>query len=164
VTVPTFVDGSPATQEALVFALTVPYCHAWTAGTISLADSTITTIDHTMERYPNDSGGMHSTTVNPSRITVVTPGEYELLAQVAWETSAVGARFATIRKNGTDTLGRLQVAASPSGGTIGLVAAEDSAVAGDYYEVTMLQNTGDVLAVRTGLSNTWFSVKWIRAT
>lgn len=103
-----------------------------------------------------DADGMHSTSINNSRITCVTPGEYASFARVEFAASGVGDRFIEFYKNGTTRIFVDQRDAAGSVSTIISGPASIDLVAGDYIEVRARQSSGGNLAVTLHE----FRVKW----
>lgn len=118
--------------------------------------------------------GMHSTTVNSTRIIPPTPGIYVCKASTAFAINTSGFRAHTIGKNGVRQApeqGIYNSAALPSGGTgcpLPIVEVELTANGTtDYFELFAYQNSGGVLnALGDGSStttmNTVFTVKYDR--
>jgi len=73
------------------------------SGTINIPNQTVTPITFATEDY--DSGGMHSTGSNTSRLTAAVSGTYVLNGGIYWSaqvgTSDIGVIFVAIAKNGT---------------------------------------------------------------
>lgn len=98
---------------------------------------------------PGATGTVHSTTVNNSRFTVPagSAGLWEFRASVLINTAAAGQYTIKIRRNGTS---QIAAVALPFSATIQeriQVVGEDIAAAGDYYELTVTQNSGGAVNV-----------------
>ena len=91
---------------------------------------------------------MHSTSVNTSRITIVTAGRYLCMAELLYPANATGNRGGQFYVNATTQLsGQLTPAAvSPNGTNVQVVRTYVFA-AGDYIEVRGYQNSGGALNV-----------------
>lgn len=117
-----------------------------------------------------DTDGWHSTTVNPSRVTVDRDGLFEVTAHLVYSfnTTWLYGDIA-IRKNGTASWRSGNIApttannVSKMGGTLQETIA---AVAGDYFEMSALQNsTADAAqTINTGGAGTRFTVRYIGPT
>jgi hypothetical protein len=93
----------------------------------SLASGTFTLLTWDTEWF--DSDGMHSTSTNPSRLTCITAGIYEIHLHIEWESiddADAGHRFASVNLNN-------------SGGTTPLTSAE---IAWDHQIVSDNDSTG----------------------
>ena len=95
-----------ALGNAIQFLLSPPRCLAFQLTGQALAASTWTAITLDGESY--DTDGMHSTSVNPTRITIQTPGNYFIYGDVNFGTIPSGYQAnVQIRVNGgtfeTDT-------------------------------------------------------------
>lgn len=118
--------------------------------------------------------GMHSTTVNTTRVIPPLAGYYEVEASSAFAINTSGFRTHSIGKNGVRQApeqGIYNSAALPSGGTgcpLPIVKTELSANgSSDYFELYMFQNSGGALnALGDGNSNTTmntiFTVRYVR--
>lgn len=125
-----------------------PTCRAYltAAGSISSATESASSFD--AERFDNAS--MHSTSVNISRITIPTGGggKYIFGATVTWGLNAVGYRQVRLRLNATTDLAidtRMAVDATTAVESAPMTVY--SALAAEYAEVILKQNSGGVLAV-----------------
>ena len=129
---------------------------------LSVANATTTAVPFTVEAWDTDT--MHSTSVNTSRLTVVTAGRYEMHASVLWAVSAAGVRLLTIRKNGTTNyayIGEDAGTAALGGFNVGMQAhLTDTAIVGDYYEITVYQSSGGALNLLTDPC-TWFQARLV---
>jgi hypothetical protein len=149
-------------RDDLVYLATPPQAKVSLTANLSVTNNTTTVPGFTTEAW--DTDGIHSTTVNTGRFTIVTAGKYELTASVLWDINAAGVRILTIRKGGATSLNYCPVDAST--GAMGAFnvgqqcQARDSANAGDYYEITVYQNSGGALNVLADAA-TWFSCRWV---
>lgn len=123
---------------------------------------TPTAIDWTAETY--DDAGMHSTAVNPSRMTVYQADAagfaWYLAAQICWNTSGVGYRSIAIQR--TRSGAPLFVARSLISAVAGVNTWHsvnvilDDVRPGDYFEVIAEQSSGGILAVNGGAQDVSF--------
>jgi hypothetical protein len=88
---------------------------------------------------------VHSTSVNPSRLTVPASGDgvYLALAYVDWASNAAGnGRIARLMKNGATELMRQSMGPTTAFLPINALQAMLQLVAGDYLTVEVFQDTG----------------------
>jgi len=116
----------------------------------TIANNTDTAITWDGEEFNSEGAGLHSTSVNPSRLIVPAgmAGLWRVQAVLAWVTSASGQRQVWLRKNGAGaSIAGSNFPAAPAG-TI-TVAVDKMVVlaVGDYLEVMAWQNSGAGLAV-----------------
>lgn len=120
----------------------------------AVANGVSTYISLTSESY--DDGGMHDNATNPTRLTV-PPGQdgvWALTASVGWAAgSSTGIRAMSIQKNGVAIL---DTATNPMGAQDFRqhLSVQDRAVAGDFYELNVFQNSGGDLNVIEGAAKT----------
>lgn len=83
-----------------------------------------------------------------TKLSAPITGRYLATAVVRFEANPTGLRAAWITKNGTDTIGRVQVAALSGSPTMLTVAATPTdLVKGDFIELNVRQNSGGDLAL-----------------
>lgn len=98
------------------------------------------------ERF--DTGNLHSTVSNTSRLTAPITGLYLIGASVEFAANATGIRQFTLRLNGTTIIGVIDQVLSSAGGVTWLTTDTIyRLVAGDYVEVVAAQNSGGNLNV-----------------
>jgi hypothetical protein len=109
-----------------------------------VASGAYTALAFDSERW--DPADLHSTSTNPSRLTVQTAGKYLIYGTVEFADDIAGSagdRSLEIRLNGSDSLTRTQVAANDSGSsTILSVSTHYDLAAGDYVELVVRQSSG----------------------
>lgn len=102
-------------------------------------------------------------------ITMKADGRYQVSFCVAFAGNATGFRWAQVRKNsagsvsaGTDLFIDRRPPQS-SGTTTFVTATADvpALVSGDVLELFAYQSSGAGLALNTGASQTWMSVRWV---
>ena len=101
------------------------------------------------ERF--DTDGMHSTTTNTERLTVVTPGTYAISGHLTFAGNAVGYRQIAIRLGGSTYLAvhsTLSVGANDS--TNLSIATVYNLAATEYVELCAWQDSGGTLAIAAG--------------
>ncbi len=123
-----------------------PRCRVYNSANISLTSGVATAL--TFDTEVEDTGAMHSTSVNTSRITIPSGGAgwYRMGACVRFAANTTGYREVKIQANGSVDLVIQRV---PNSG-----ATDDSRVAchteyplvaGDYIELVATQNSGGAL-------------------
>jgi hypothetical protein len=141
-----------------------PRCRVTNSANISINNTTATAL--TFNTETNDSGGMHSTTSNTSRVTVPSGGDgwYVITGNVEFAANATGQRAIAILLNGTSNIATERaVAASAAANTQLSIATQYPLAAGDYIELTAYQSSGGALnVVATGgspvLTACWVAV------
>lgn len=141
--IPVFVD-----LTALASAVnSPPMCIVRNSGTQSIPNITFTALSFDVEEY--DVFGMHSPSVNPSRITVPVSGYYQLDGLAVFASSVTGRRLAHYSVNGaTIPTGDAAVPAVASGGGntgVTLPSRTQFMVAGDYAEIFAFHDSGGAL-------------------
>lgn len=126
-----------------------PLCHAFETAGQSIPSGGLNTVTLGGEYWDTDN--MHSTTVNPSRITIQTAGVYRVWGATAWASNVTGTRGGIIKMNGTVNVEPTytQVAATNFNTVCRLQESFVSCVVGDYFELQAYQNSGAALALTT---------------
>jgi len=123
----------------------------------SITDATITPINLPSETY--DVASMHDVAVNNERLTVPSGGSgvYSLNAQITFANNATGRREVAIYKNGSK-IGEVKEF-NPDGteNTVLNITLHDTAIANDYYDVRVFQNSTGALNVILGERVSFFS-------
>jgi hypothetical protein len=104
-----------------------------------------------------DTSTMHSTSVNPSRITTPSTGYYKAIARVGFASNATGYRMVEIRLNGT-SIAQTRVPAISGAATVVECTCEHPLAAGQYLEVWATQTSGGNLATALGYGITGLNV------
>ena len=101
----------------------------------------------TWDTETEDTGAMHSTSANTSRVTVKRAGTYTISGCLAFATNATGVRHALLYKNGSPVHNHPIV--QPVTGTATRIIFNylNTAVAGDYFEIAANQTSGGALNV-----------------
>lgn len=121
---------------------------AYNAGTQSIPDTTATALTFANEDF--DTGALHDTGSNTSRVTVPASGAgaYLIIAGTAFAANATGYRALTLRKNGTTNVAATtEPTNSASIGTFLQVQTVLVLSVADYVEVLATQNSGGALNV-----------------
>lgn len=154
-------DLANATNDALDVVDSFRGAKAYQAAAQTLTSGATTAITLGAESF--DSIGMHSTTVNPSRLTVPTgyDGIWRITAQMRFASHASGDLIAVISQNATTMAFEDK---PPTGGTTTLsVSAVLAAVEGDYFEIRGLQSTGSDVDTVEGEGVTWLVAEFLGA-
>ena len=112
----------------------------------------------------NDADGLHSTSVNTSRITAKKAGKYLFTATVQWNGLGATHRNLALWKNGINTGTKLTLLNTQDAyaGSInaanGVVAQVDMAN-GDYVEVSVFQSSGGSVSLLTSNQSTSFQAQ-----
>jgi hypothetical protein len=119
--------------------------------TQSVADSTWTAL--TMDTEQWDTGSMHSTVTNTSRITIPTGqgGHYAFMGQAGFAANATGIRKLAIARNGT-RIWSVTMKGDSTDVQVLHVNAMYPATAGDYFELHAYQTSGGALNVGSALA------------
>lgn len=144
------IDADEANE--LVAAMANNSCRVYNNANISIPNNALTALTFNSERY--DTGGLHSTSANTSRLTCLTAGKYRITGHVEFATNPTGYRHLKIRLNGTTDLAGmtlLPLTAAPDITQISL-STEYALAVNDYVELAVAQTSGGALNV-TAVSN-----------
>lgn len=148
---------------------TPPSCRLYrNAAVTALVSGTAYAISWDTEDW--DSDGMHSTSVNPSRITAPIAGLYVITAQVYWNAGSTGYRQVEAKLNSDGTyasgtqFGQERRTPNSSGATMASLTAEVPMDAGDRVELWVTHTQGANLDLTTGAAKFCFvTARWVRA-
>lgn len=120
-------------------------CRVRNSGVIAVAHNTRTAM--TFDTEDTDVGSWHNPATNPSYFTIPTPappGAAMFFAQFTWDSSTAGTkRSVVIRKNNTTLIAQSEALDKPVNGLRQLVFwVEEAPTAGDFYEFTVIQDSG----------------------
>jgi hypothetical protein len=101
---------------------------------------------------------LHNTGSNNTRILIPSGGNgiYNFVGQATFAASATGRREVLIYKNGAEIAKNQADTASGSFDSTLQVTLQDNCIAGDYYELFVLQTSGGGLDVVFGANKTFF--------
>jgi hypothetical protein len=145
-------DGTDVSWQTAAGAFTAAGCRVTNSGNVAIGSSSVTVVTWDTETWDTDA--YHSLVTNTGRMTVPSgkDGKYLLVAELQWASSASGLRWAAFYKSGTlyqvvPMVPNTGVAAgfdsaTPQGGSAMAVA-----VATDYFEVRVFQDTGGSLNI-----------------
>lgn len=129
------------------------YLTAVNATNVTVANATWTVATLTTEVL--DPSDMHSTTINPSRLTVPYGGVYRITGYVLFATNATGDRGARLYKNGISTGISFYSRPDATGNCSIQFDFAASLVSSDYIQLYIYQSSTasmDVAYVQLGLS------------
>lgn len=106
----------------------------------SIATGTWATLEWTVEDF--DLDGMADLATNNTRLTVATPGLYQLSATCNFAAKAGAQRYMRLRKNGSVVAYGSSAPGSTAEHAHMVVTHLDKCDAGDYFDVQVLQATG----------------------
>lgn len=139
-----------------------PRCRIYNSANISLTSGVVTAL--TFDTETMDDGGMHSTSVNTSRITVPSDGAgwYSIGGCVRFAANSTGYREIKITLNGSIDI---HVSRVPNSGATDdvrvTIHTEYPLAVGDYVELNATQNSGGALNVLGGFAySPMFYAKW----
>jgi hypothetical protein len=133
-------------RNGLVYLATDrPRCRVYNSANFSVPNTTPTAITFDSERF--DTGGMHSTSSNTSRITVPSGegGVYLVGGHVRFAANATGVRAAEIMLNGATIIAMQQVDIDSAVPHIFSIATLYTLAAADYVELFCVQTSGAAL-------------------
>lgn len=149
-------------SDDLSYLYATPLCHL----THSADQAANPTAVLTWDTERQDTDGMHSTSSNPTRITIQTPGYYLINVNVAWEVNATGLRSVEVLLNATTTIAIARQAAV----TTALERTEHELTtlrylaAGYYIEVVCYQTSGGTLDIEKRADySPEFTCVWLRS-
>jgi len=127
---------------------------------ISINDITDTAVTFNTENY--DDAAFHSTSVNPSRLTVPHDGVYVMMGGIQWDGVNVGRRTIWIAVNGTK-IAHVRAVSLTGDDYYMVVSAMYEMTAGQYAELYVLHNRGSALDIEAdGDFGIWFSIARVR--
>lgn len=161
----TIAPGAPIEADDITDLVDLPGCRAYASAAVSATVSgTLTLVPMGGESY-DDTGSMHSTSSNTSRIVIPSTGRYHVVAQASFAANATSRRAVTVRLNaaGSNSGGTqimlTSVQASASSGTTIQATDEINFNAGDYIEMFTVQVSGGPLNVDLGEFITFMAVR-----
>ncbi|MFF0481060.1 hypothetical protein [Streptomyces sp. NPDC004435] len=157
-----------ATKTPLDFLMNPPRVNVNSTSTIAVPTGTSVLIPFDGEQWDTDS--MHSTSVNPSRITINTPGQYLVSMYARYQVHATGYRQLNLRLNSGgsssagSTLTTINIPAVSGSSTFITRTFEMTCNAGDHYELFTLQTSGASLNLDSGARVTGMEFRWLGTT
>jgi hypothetical protein len=148
-----------AVRDGLNYLANPPACLAYRVAAFTILNGTFTAVPLDAEAFDTDA--MHSTTVNPSRLTINTAGLYQVNAWGSYgggPNPTAGERYTTIWRNGglpTPGIHDRRSANTTAGGEVLTISALMKLNVGDYLELALYQTTGGTGNAGGGLSAVW---------
>lgn len=123
----------------------------------AIANATATAVAFNSESY--DTGAMHDTGLNTSRITIPTGGSgtYLFDGQVVFDNNNTGRRELYLYKNGVEVARTQLFNPDATLDSYVRINFQDTASAGDYYELFVYQNSTGSLDIVFGAALTFFA-------
>lgn len=145
--------------DAIALAMNppVPQARVYNSGAISIPNITLTALTFDSERY--DSGSLHSTSANTSRLTAPVTGLYNIGGNVEFASNATGYRILLIRFGGSSRLAQQMTMALTGDVTCLNVTAQYRMLVGEYVELCVYQSSGGALNVST--QTAWSPEFWM---
>jgi hypothetical protein len=149
------VSGSLSALDARLDALeaAIPQARVYGSTHAAIANGASGTFSFDSESFDS---GLHSTTVNPSRLIAPVAGLYQVTAGLATSATVVGRAFLRVFKNGTTEMGRgpsMLSGAAETGVSVPLHLA-----ASDYVELQMQNSSGASITPLGGPDLTWLAM------
>ena len=129
-------------------------------GPQSIPHYTETALLWDVENYDTDF--LHSTSVNPSRITAPVKGAYAFDVAASFASNGTGVRYICLIINGTNKFSETQVLGSAADNAYLQLSDTLYLDSGDYVEAFVYQNSGGSLDVRAGV-HTFITCKFVGA-
>lgn len=149
------LNSSGSTLANLRVTVSPPHARVYSTVLAQVAHNSQTLLSYDTQRVIS-STSMHSTTTNPSRLTVPTTGVYAVYAHVTWAAfSTGGLREVLIRLNGETYVAGQRTQPASSGAaavyqSVGTVWRAETA--GDYFQVFVYQDSGSTGSLVAGNS------------
>lgn len=153
------VDFDEANE--IVSGLSLCGARVYNDAAISIPTSTVTTLTFNQERY--DTGALHSTSVNTSRLTAPRAGKYMVTANVEFAANATGYRQMYVVQNAVNIIASdLNPVSNASVVTHLCVSTLIDLAAADYMEVVVAQTSGGALNVNSvARFSPEFAMQWM---
>lgn len=149
-------------RDPFNFLIDAPAAGVFNSADFVVANNTETAITFDSERWDNDA--IHSTSVNPSRLTCVTAGVYNISGCIVWTANATGVRTASLRLNGGSPIARKSITSNTAAFDAEMpIATQWKLGVGDYIELVGFQTSGGNLNARAiaplspQIAMTWMS-------
>jgi hypothetical protein len=134
-----------------------PGCQVYRSAALNISNNTATTLSWDAETYDTDS--MHSTSVNPTRITFNTGGTYLLNVYVGSASATYTEYAVQVLLNGAPSVRNIDFINPTWPGARYVVIRSFSA--GDYIEIVFEQSSGGTRALATGNNVSGVTAQWV---
>lgn len=150
-----FLSLGSGNWKCLNYSTAKHFCTVYNSAAINVATATV--VVATFDSEVSDLAGLHSTSSNTSRITIIRTGFYLLNAYMIYSTSTIGIRQIGFKKNGAYTDMPVLIFPNPGGGQVQVTLTSVLPLnAGDYVELYAYQESGSTLTI--GASGTTASL------
>lgn len=149
-------------RDSLQALAAPPFCRVGRTGNQAIPNATASAMLWDSELQ--DSHNIHSTSVNTRRITVPSGwgGVWKIEGNVGWQALNTGRREIAIRLNGTLFIAINSDTPASGGECNGFIETEWEAVAGDYFDLVVTQDTGGNLDIVNFDYTLHFAARWVR--
>lgn len=144
--------GGGGGASGALASIALPGVRAIASATQSIPHNTATAINLAAESY--DDASYHDNATNNTRLTL-GPGRWMIIGSIRYGVNSTGDRYALIRKNGTDIIGREGDQAVATEHSQVAIAVVDLTAAGDYVELVGLQTSGGALSTSITGDGSW---------
>jgi hypothetical protein len=148
-------------------AITAEGARVYNSANISVSNTTNTTLTFDSEAFDT---GLHSTSTNTERLTIVRAGIYIVFATVRWAGHATGIRASYLLLNGSNSIlasGSHQLGTAPDANAyVQQVISIAKLAVDDYMTVVVYQSSGGSLNVEvsgSGAESPVLSAVWLGA-
>lgn len=161
---PTAAQFNQEIRDNIAALANPPSCRVYRGADQSIPATTVTTILWTLEEW-DSTAGMHSTSVNTSRIVAPISGVYTVTFQAVFQGNATGRRSILLLANGTTYFGKDERPPVTAGGpdhTAMSITMDWKLTAGQYVEAQVAQTSGGALNFLSGAGREFgsFSIRW----
>jgi hypothetical protein len=147
-------------RDNMLFLMSPPRVSAYQTVIQSFPNNVETPVLLNAEQFDTDN--MHSTITNTSRMTVVTPGVYDIKGSCGFALNSAGIRNLYISKNGVNLAANYGGTPTPGYGASLEVTCPDVTLAvGDYIEMQALQTSGAALNSVPDGTLTWLTMRLV---
>jgi hypothetical protein len=137
-----------------------PGARVYNSANLGLSDNTQVILSFDSERY--DTGELHSTSTNPSRLTAQQAGKYLITGHADFQANAAGLRQLQIVLNQVTSLAASSLPAVAAATTRVSVSTIYHLNAGDFVQLWAYQSSGGLLYVlATPNLSPEFAIQWV---
>lgn len=147
-------------EADIAFLATPPSVQVWNSFNETITNNTNTVLGMNTEQAKTDAG-MHSNSVNNTRLTCTVTGKYLVTGNIEFATNGVGFRQLLIVTNGATTLASVNQTFTTSTPTQLNVLVVWPIPITNYVELFCAQTSGGNLLVNTTLASPRFSMSFL---
>ena len=157
------VSGGVPAWTTLVSGATFSGARVTKSASQSLTSGTWTIVSFNTEQFDVDN--YHDNSTNNSRLTIPAgkSGYFLVYGSIVWPTNSAGTRQVAIVKNGNDIIVNDNAATSGTYPATRQVSLIVNAVATDYFELNVRQDTGGALNINGGSDACNFMITYLGA-